>query len=114
MELTQKVKNIQEKWDANFMKTYAQIPVVMDKGEGATITDIDGKKYVDFTSGIGVSSLGYGHKGLVEAIQYQASKLLHSSNIFFNQPHVEAGAKLIALSGYDKVFFCNSGTEANE
>ena len=57
MELTQKVKNIQEKWDANFMKTYAQIPVVMDKGEGATITDIDGKKYVDFTSGIGVSSL---------------------------------------------------------
>ena len=114
MELTQKVKNIQEKWDANFMKTYAQIPVVMDKGEGATITDIDGKKYVDFTSGIGVSSLGYGHKGLVEAIQYQAAKLLHSSNIFFNQPHVEAGAKLIALSGYDKVFFCNSGTEANE
>lgn len=114
MELTQNVKNIQEKWDANFMKTYAQIPVVMDKGEGATITDIDGKKYVDFTSGIGVSSLGYGHKGLVEAIQYQASKLLHSSNIFFNQPHVEAGAKLIALSGYDKVFFCNSGTEANE
>ena len=114
MELTQNVKNIQEKWDANFMKTYAQIPVVMDKGEGATITDIDGKKYVDFTSGIGVSSLGYGHKGLVEAIQYQAAKLLHSSNIFFNQPHVEAGAKLIALSGYDKVFFCNSGTEANE
>ena len=114
MELTQNVKNIQEKWDANFMKTYAQIPVVIDKGEGATVTDIDGKEYVDFTSGIGVSSLGYGHPGLVKAIQYQAAKLLHSSNIFFNQPHVEAGEKLVKLSGYDKVFFCNSGTEANE
>ena len=114
MELTQNVKNIQEKWDKNFMQTYAQIPVVIDKGQGATVTDIDGKEYVDFTSGIGVSSLGYGHKGLVEAIQYQAAKLLHSSNIFFNQPNVEAGEKLVKLSGYDKVFFCNSGTEANE
>ena len=114
MELTQNVKNIQEKWDKNFMQTYAQIPVVIDKGQGATVTDIDGKEYVDFTSGIGVSSLGYGHKGLVEAIQYQAAKLLHSSNIFFNQPNVEAGEKLVKLSGYDKIFFCNSGTEANE
>ena len=114
MELTQNVKNIQEKWDKNFMQTYAQIPVVIDKGQGATVTDIDGKEYVDFTSGIGVSSLGYGHKGLVEAIQYQAAKLLHSSNIFFNQQNVEAGEKLVKLSGYDKVFFCNSGTEANE
>lgn len=114
MELTKNIKDIQEKWDANFMKTYAQIPVVMDKGEGATITDLDGKQYVDFTSGIGVSSLGYGHPGLVKAIQDQAAKILHSSNIFFNQPHVEAGAKIIKLSGYDKAFFCNSGTEANE
>ena len=114
MELTPNVKKVQEKWDANFMKTYAQIPVVMDKGEGATITDIDGKQYIDFTSGIGVSSLGYGHPGLVKAIQYQAAKILHSSNIFFNEPHVEAGAKIIELSGFDKVFFCNSGTEANE
>ncbi|MFR5544695.1 MAG: aminotransferase class III-fold pyridoxal phosphate-dependent enzyme, partial [Intestinibacter bartlettii] len=67
MELTQNVKNIQEKWDKNFMQTYAQIPVVIDKGQGATVTDIDGKEYVDFTSGIGVSSLGYVHKGLVDA-----------------------------------------------
>ena len=52
MELTQNVKNIQEKWDKNFMQTYAQIPVVIDKGQGATVTDIDGKEYVDFTSGI--------------------------------------------------------------
>ena len=114
MEVTPNVKKVQEKWDANFMKTYAQIPVVMDKGEGATITDIDGKEYVDFTSGIAVSSLGYGHPALTKAIQEQAAKLLHSSNIFFNEPHVEAGAKIIALSGYDKAFFCNSGTEANE
>ena len=114
MELTPNVKKVQEKWDANFMKTYAQIPVVMDKGEGATIIDIDGKEYVDFTSGIGVSSLGYGHPGLVKAIQYQAAKILHSSNIFFNEPHVEAGEKIIKLSGFDKAFFCNSGTEANE
>ncbi|MGN1033973.1 MAG: aspartate aminotransferase family protein [Intestinibacter sp.] len=114
MELTPKTQKIQDKWNANFMKTYAQIPVVMDKGQGATVTDIDGKEYVDFSSGIGVSSLGYGHPELTKAIQEQAAKLLHSSNIFFNEPHVNAGEKIIKLSGYDKAFFCNSGTEANE
>ena len=114
MELTPKTQKIQDKWDANFMKTYAQIPVVIDKGQGATVTDIDGKEYVDFTSGIGVSALGYGHPELTKAIQEQAAKLLHSSNIFFNEPHVNAGEKIIKLSGYDKAFFCNSGTEANE
>ncbi|MGM9534835.1 MAG: aspartate aminotransferase family protein [Intestinibacter sp.] len=114
MELTPKTQKIQDKWDANFMKTYAQVPVVIDKGQGATVTDIDGKEYVDFTSGIGVSALGYGHPELTKAIQEQAAKLLHSSNIFFNEPHVNAGEKIIKLSGYDKAFFCNSGTEANE
>lgn len=114
MEITPNIKNIQEKWDANFMRTYAQIPVVMEKGQGSTVTDLDGKEYIDFTSGIGVSSLGYGHPALVKAIQDQAAKILHSSNIFFNTPHVDAGEKIISLSGYDKAFFCNSGTEANE
>ena len=114
MELTPNTQKIQDKWDANFMKTYAQVPVVIDKGQGATVTDIDGKEYVDFTSGIGVSALGYGHPELTKAIQEQAAKLLHSSNIFFNEPHVNAGEKIIKLSGYDKAFFCNSGTEANE
>ena len=114
MELTPNTQKIQDKWDANFMKTYAQVPVVIDKGQGATVTDIDGKEYVDFSSGIGVSALGYGHPELTKAIQEQAAKLLHSSNIFFNEPHVNAGEKIIKLSGYDKAFFCNSGTEANE
>lgn len=114
MEITKNIQEVQDKWNKYFMSTYAQIPVVMDKGEGAVITDTDGDEYIDFTSGIGVSSLGYNNEILVDSLKKQVEKITHTSNIFFNEPLVNAGEKIINLTKYDKVFFCNSGTEANE
>lgn len=103
-----------EKWDKYFMDTYAQMPIVIDKGEGATVVDVDGKKYIDFTSGYGASSLGYNNEKLVKALQEQVSKITHVSNLFFSQPIIDAGEKLIKASKMSKVFFINSGSEATE
>lgn len=110
-ESAQKAK---EKWDKYFMNTYAQTSVVIDKGYGATIIDVDGKEYIDFTSGYGASSLGYNHKELVKALQEQVVKITHTSNLFFSQVMIDAGEKLIKASKMSKVFFINSGSEATE
>lgn len=103
-----------KKWDKYFMNTYAQTPIVIDSGQGSTVVDLDGKKYIDFTSGYGASSLGYNHPKLVKALQKQTSKITHTSNLFFSQVMIDAGEKLIKASKMDKVFFINSGSEAVE
>lgn len=103
-----------EKWDRYFMNTYAQSPVVIDKGEGSTLIDVDGKKYIDFTSGYGASSLGYNNEKLVKALQSQVGKITHVSNLFFSQTMIDAGEKLINASKMNKLFFINSGSEAIE
>lgn len=102
------------KWNRYFINTYAQSPVVIDKGEGSTLIDVDGKKYIDFTSGYGASSLGYNNEKLVKALQSQISKITHVSNLFFSQTMIDAGEKLINASKMNKVFFINSGSEAIE
>lgn len=102
------------KWNRYFINTYAQSPVVIDKGEGSTLIDVDGKKYIDFTSGYGASSLGYNNEKLVKALQSQISKITHVSNLFFSQTMINAGEKLINASKMNKVFFINSGSEAIE
>ncbi len=96
------------KWNRYFINTYAQSPVVIDKGEGSTLIDVDGKKYIDFTSGYGASSLGYNNEKLVKALQSQISKITHVSNLFFSQTMIDAGEKLINASKMNKVFFINS------
>lgn len=111
---TENTDLVKEKWDNNFMDTYAQLPVVIDKGQGATFIDLDGNEYIDFTSGYGASSLGYNNKALVEALQEQVAKITHVSNLFFSKPLTDAGEKLIKASKMSKVFFGNSGSEANE
>jgi len=93
---------------------YKPMPVVVTGGEGATITDVEGNKYIDLVGGIAVSSLGYGHPRLQAAIQEQTARVLHTSNIFWNEPEIVLAEKLVASSFADKVFFCNSGAEANE
>ena len=96
------------------MPTYAP-SLVISGGKGITVRDPDGMSYYDFTSGIGVQSVGYGNKKVVEAIQEQAAALTHCSNLFVNIPATNLAAKLVDLSGLGgKVFFCNSGAEANE
>ena len=97
-----------------FLHTYNRFPIVLDHGKGVRLYDTDGKSYLDFFAGIAVSALGYGHPAYVKAIQDQAARLIHVSNLFYNEPAVKAAEKLCRLSGMDKVFFCNSGTEAIE
>ena len=96
------------------MSTYAPLPVAFESGEGAYLFDTEGKKYLDAISGIAVCSLGHANPELADAIAEQAKTLIHTSNLYKIPHQVELGEKLCALSGMDKVFFSNSGAEANE
>ena len=94
--------------------TYKRQNVVLARGKGSAAYDADGKKYIDFTSGIGVNSLGYCNDNWVSAVVAQAQTLQHTSNIFYSVPDVILAEKLCKATGYSKVFFANSGAEANE
>ena len=96
------------------MHTYGRFPAALDHGKGATLWDIDGKKYIDLTSGIGVSSLGPDNEALVSALNEQAHKLLHASNLYLTEPMVQVAKELVTSCGMGKIFFSNSGAEANE
>lgn len=106
-------KHIQETEQA-VLHTYNKAPIVWERGEGAYIYDTEGNKYLDFSAGIAVSALGYGHKELNAAVKEQIDKLWHTSNLYYNETCGKAAAALAKAAGMDKVFFCNSGTEANE
>jgi predicted acetylornithine/succinylornithine family transaminase len=93
---------------------YRPQPLVIAGGEGARVFDIEGNRFIDFISGIAVSSLGYGHPRLTQAIADQAGRVLHTSNVFWNQPQIELAEKIAQASFGDRVMFCNSGAEANE
>ncbi|MBC2733008.1 MAG: acetylornithine transaminase [Desulfobacteraceae bacterium] len=94
--------------------TYSRMPVVFEKGAGATLWDTEGREYTDFLAGIAVCGLGHAHPAVQAALSEQAGKLLHVSNLFYTKPQVELGEWLIRHSFADRVFFCNSGAEANE
>lgn len=96
------------------LSTYERMPLLFTGGHGVYLTDEQGQDYLDLLSGIGVSALGYGHPALEEAIVSQSRRLLHTSNLFFNEHTAELALRLTAISGMDRVFFCNSGTEAWE
>ena len=96
------------------MHTYGRFPVALERGQGATLWDTEGKSYVDLTSGIGVNSLGHNHGALTEALTGQAHKLMHACNLYYTEPMVDAARMLVEATGMGKVFFCNSGAEANE
>ena len=103
-----------EEAEVSILHTYNRFPVVFEKGEGVHLYDTQGKEYLDFAAGIAVNALGYHYLGYDEALKDQISKLTHISNLYYNQPVIEAGAKLVLASQMDKVFFTNSGTEAIE
>lgn len=94
--------------------TYDRVPVLFERGEGVYLFDSEGRRYVDFLSGIGVNALGHGHPAIQAAIASQAGRLIHVSNLFFHEYQARLAAKLATLSGLDRAFFCNSGTEAWE
>lgn len=100
--------------DENIMATYSRFPVALEKGKGATLWDFEGNKYIDFTSGIGVCSLGYGNEKWAAAVAEQAAKLQHVSNLYYTAPAAKLAAALKERTGMKSVFFSNSGAEANE
>lgn len=96
------------------LHTYNRFPVVLEKGEGVYLYDTDGKKYLDFAAGIAVEALGYGNRKYNNALKDQIDKLMHTSNLYYNLPIMEAAEKILKVSKMDRVFFTNSGTEAIE
>lgn len=104
-----------EKGKASFAPTYNQLPIVLNGGKGVYVFDVEGNEYLDFSAGIAVNLLGYGDEDFKNALKDVIDKgLLHSSNIYWNKYSIEVASKLTSISKMDQVFFCNSGTEANE
>ncbi len=108
------MQNYIEEAEKALLHTYNRYQVVLDRGEGVHLYDIDGKEYLDFASGIGVFALGYGNEAFKQALKDQIDKVTHTSNLFYNVPAIEAAKKLKEVSGMDRVFFTNSGAEAIE
>ena len=100
--------------DDYFINTFTRQPIVLDHGEGVKVTDIDGNEYLDMFAGIAVNALGHNHPKLVKAIQEQAEKLIHISSIYYNEPALIYAKKLIEMTSFDRIFYANSGAEANE
>lgn len=94
--------------------TYNRYPIVLVNGKGTRVWDVEGKEYLDFVAGLAVCSLGHCHPKVVKAIQEQAEKLIHVSNLYYIEPQIRLASLLCDHSFADKVFFCNSGAEANE
>jgi acetylornithine/N-succinyldiaminopimelate aminotransferase len=96
------------------LPTYERNPVLFERGRGVHLWDSKGKRYLDFLSGIGVNALGYNHPAIQKTLRQQSRKLIHISNLFFHEYQAELARRLAEISGLDRAFFCNSGTEAWE
>src|SRR5207245_4795945 len=92
----------------DLVSTYERYPVLMKRGRGVYLYDSEGKRYLDFLSGIGVNALGYSHPAITKALTQQSRKLIHTSNLFFHDYQSELAKQLAEISGLDRVFFCNS------
>lgn len=103
-----------ERAEGHLLHTYNRYPVVLDHGKGVYLYDTEQKEYLDFAAGIAVQAFGYDNKEYADALKAQIDKLMHTSNLYYNAPIIDASEKLLAVSGMDRVFFTNSGTEAIE
>lgn len=110
MNMNEQMKESEE----SILHTYNRFPVVFEKGQGCYLYDSEGKEYLDFAAGIAVNSLGYHYPEYDEALKDQIDKLMHTSNLYYNLPIMEAAEKILKVSKMDRVFFTNSGTEAIE
>jgi acetylornithine/N-succinyldiaminopimelate aminotransferase len=117
VESVTRTEDLRQRWDAVMMHNYGTPPVALASGDGAVVTDVDGKTYVDLLGGIAVNVLGHRHPAVIEAVTHQMATLGHTSNLYATEPGIALAEELVALLGADapaRVFFCNSGTEANE
>jgi len=96
------------------MSTYTRQPVMLARGEGCEVVDAEGRRYLDMVGGVAVDVLGHGHPALLRAIQHQAERLVHTSNLYYTEPQLELAERLVESAFPSRVFFCNSGAEANE
>lgn len=112
--MSDKMKTYIDEAEQALLHTYNRYQVVLDRGDGVYLYDMDDKKYLDFVSGIAVFALGYNNKAYNDALKEQIDKLIHTSNYYYNVPAIEAAKKLKEVSGLDRVFFTNSGAEAVE
>ncbi|NOT24037.1 MAG: acetylornithine transaminase [Nitrospiraceae bacterium] len=108
------MEELQQNAARYLMQTYTRQPLSIVRGQGTKVYDLAGREYLDFVGGIAVNVLGHGHPDLVQAIQHQAAQLIHTSNLYYTEPQVKLAQILVEHSFADKVFFCNSGAEANE
>ena len=109
--LTEEIQHIFSQY---VMNTYARLPLAITRGRGSCVYDAEGREYLDCVAGIAVNTLGYGHPDLVSAVERQARQLIHTSNLYYTEPQGQLACRLVEHSFADKVFFCNSGAEANE
>lgn len=109
-----KAEQIIERESLHVLPVYTRYPVVLERGEGVWVYDVEGKRYLDLIGGIGVNALGHAHPRMVKVIQEQCAKLIHISNLFYGEYQGELADKICGLSGMDRAFFTNSGTEAIE
>jgi acetylornithine/N-succinyldiaminopimelate aminotransferase len=112
-----RTEELQQRWSAVMMDNYGVPPMALASGNGAVVTDVDGKSYLDLLGGIAVNVLGHGHPAIIDAVTRQMSTLGHTSNLYAAEPGIALAEALVGLLGADaetRVFFCNSGTEANE
>ncbi|HET8666530.1 MAG TPA: aspartate aminotransferase family protein [Terriglobales bacterium] len=114
MQTTSDLQQVIEKEASHLLPTYDRLPILLERGEGVYLFDSEGNRYLDFLSGIGVNALGYAHPAINKTLVEQAPKLVHISNLFFHKYQGELAELLTGLSGLDRAFFCNSGTEAWE
>ena len=109
-----KEKEIMALADENIMNTYKRFPIILVKGSGVKVWDVNGKEYLDFVAGIAVCNLGHSHPQVIATVKEQLENLTHVSNLYYTEPQAQLAKLLVYNSFADKVFFCNSGAEANE
>ena len=109
-----KLAKVKQKEAKLLLQTYDRVPLLLERGKGVHLYDSDGKKYLDFVSGIGVNALGYGEPAVLKTIAKQSAKLIHTSNLYYHELTVQIAERLTRISGLDRVFLTNSGTEAWE
>ena len=111
---TSVLEHIQKLEAEYLLQNYARYPLLLQRGKGCYVYDASGKRYLDFIAGIGVNALGYAHPRLVKTIRAQAGLLLHTSNLYYHEYQGPLAERLAKISGLQRTFFCNSGTEAME
>src|SRR5947209_6511214 len=107
-------KRVRELFDQYVLPSYARFDLVLDRGEGSYVWDVDGKRYLDLAGGIAVCSLGHAHPEITKALTAQSQRLIHVSNLYYNEPQGRLAKRIVDSIAPGRVFFCNSGAEANE